>query len=43
MRFGFTSDALGAWIVLGGLVALLAATSANAQPVAVPPTWGGDF
>jgi porin len=33
----------GVWIVLLGLAVVAAASPATAQPVDVPPTWGGDF
>ena len=33
----------GVWIVLVALVLVAAAGPATAQPVDVPPTWGGDF
>ncbi len=43
MRVACTSDALKAWIFLAGLALLVGPVPAGAQPVDVPPTWGGDF
>ena len=43
MRIIYVSDVLKASMLLVGLILLFAADPANAQPVEVPPTWGGDF
>jgi porin len=43
MRVAGTSDAPYVWIFLVGLMLLIAPIPAGAQPVEVPPTWGGDL
>ena len=35
--------ATGAWAMVVGLVVLVMAGPTSAQPVDIPPTWGGDF
>ncbi len=37
------SSAPHAWVVILGLAVPLAPNPASAQPVDIPPTWGGDF
>jgi porin len=43
MREGCTGNRVTAWMLLVGLALLGAPNAASAQPVDVPPTWGGDF
>src|SRR5574339_125411 len=43
MKGTWTRSARQAWVALVGSALLLAPGAAGAQPVDVPPTWGGDF
>ena len=43
MREACTGNGLIAWMLLVGLALLVAPHPAGAQPVDVPPTWGGDI